>query len=74
MAQNQAKLRQVTYLPVDLKAMRCESGLTLREMCKRLNIDPSNYSKIERGLLPLTEELYQEISKVIFFPRSPTDH
>lgn len=34
------------------KKKRTELGLTLREFCKRNNIDPGNTSKIERGMFP----------------------
>ena len=29
--------------------LRIKKGITLREMCRRVNHDPSNFSKIERG-------------------------
>jgi len=29
--------------------LRISRGFTLREMCRRVNYDPSNWSKIERG-------------------------
>ncbi|MGB8952539.1 MAG: helix-turn-helix transcriptional regulator [Candidatus Aminicenantales bacterium] len=35
-----------------IKNKRIEKGLTLREYCRRMKLDPSNWSKIERGLLP----------------------
>jgi transcriptional regulator with XRE-family HTH domain len=35
-----------------LKEMRAKKGLTLREFCRLANVDPSNWSKVERGLLP----------------------
>jgi transcriptional regulator with XRE-family HTH domain len=34
-----------------LKHLRLERKLSLREFCQRVNVDPSNYSKLERGLL-----------------------
>jgi len=33
----------------NLYNLRIKKGLTLREMCRKVNYDPSNYSKIERG-------------------------
>ena len=33
------------------KSKRIEKGLTLREFCKKHNLDPGNISKMERGLL-----------------------
>lgn len=35
-----------------LKKRRAEFRLTLREFCLKAEIDPGNYSKIERGILP----------------------
>ena len=35
-----------------LKEMRSRKGLTLREFCRLANLDPSNWSKVERGKLP----------------------
>ena len=35
-----------------LKEMRSRKGLTLREFCRLANLDPSNWSKVERGILP----------------------
>ena len=31
--------------------LRIKKELTLREMCRRVNYDPSNFSKIERGIM-----------------------
>src|SRR5690242_10416265 len=35
-----------------LRALREKGGLTLRGFCSKHGLDPSNYSKLERGLLP----------------------
>lgn len=35
-----------------LKNLRIEKRLTLREFCHQLGLDPSNWSKIERGVNP----------------------
>lgn len=35
-----------------VKDMRLKADLTLREFCRQLNEDASNWSKIERGKLP----------------------
>ena len=35
-----------------LKELRINRNLTLREMCKKVSYDPSNWSKIERGKIP----------------------
>lgn len=35
-----------------LEKLRIKKGLTLRQTCRLLKYDPSNWSKIERGKLP----------------------
>jgi transcriptional regulator with XRE-family HTH domain len=35
-----------------VKSLRAKKEITLREFCQRADIDPSNWSKIERGLMP----------------------
>lgn len=42
-----------------LKELRIRKGLTLRNACRLLDYDPSNWSKIERGkLLPPSDEKF----------------
>jgi transcriptional regulator with XRE-family HTH domain len=35
-----------------LKGKRLEKDLTLRDFCRSAGEDPSNWSKVERGILP----------------------
>ena len=35
-----------------LKKLRLSKGITLREFCGKNGFDPSNYSRLERGLYP----------------------
>lgn len=37
-----------------IKELRLSKSLSLRKFCELCDIDPSNWSKIERNLLPLT--------------------
>jgi transcriptional regulator with XRE-family HTH domain len=37
---------------VYFKQKRIEKGYTLREFCRRFDLDPGNISKLERGMLP----------------------
>lgn len=37
------------------KQKRIEKGFTLREFCRRFDLDPGNISKLERGMLPPPE-------------------
>lgn len=50
-----------------VKTRRLEAGLSLREFCKLVELDPSNWSKIERGLFPATanRETLETIAKIV---------
>ncbi len=50
-----------------IKEIRLNKGMSLREFCKLTEIDASNWSKIERGLLapPQDEEKLKRIAKVL---------
>jgi len=50
-----------------IKERRIEKGLTLREFCRMIEVDPSNWSKIERGVLspPQDGEKLQRIAEVL---------
>ncbi len=41
---------------VYIKEMRLRKGLSLRAFCVESGVEPSNYSKVERGLLPPPSE------------------
>ena len=50
-----------------IKERRIAKGISLREFCKRIEIDASNWSKVERGLLspPQDEEKLKKIAQVL---------
>jgi len=50
-----------------IKESRIKKGISLREFCKRLEIDASNWSKVERGLLapPQDQEKLKKIAQVL---------
>ena len=50
-----------------IKTKRIEKKMTLREFCKRTKVDPSNWSKIERGLLapPKSKEVLGRIADIL---------
>jgi len=50
-----------------IKEKRIERGISLREFCKRIESDASNWSKVERGLLapPQDEEKLRKIAQVL---------
>ena len=61
----EAKIRQSEYYYVDLKQLRIYNGYTIRELCKKIKIDPINYYRMERGELPIDEDLYKKIVLII---------
>jgi len=50
-----------------IKEKRINKGIGLREFCKRMEIDASNWSKVERGLLapPQDEEKLRKIARML---------
>lgn len=58
-----------------VKEARIKAGLTLRGFCKIMTIDPGNWSKIERGILPppKSKRVLREIAKKLNFPENSDD-
>lgn len=52
-----------------VKDRRAEMEIGLREFCERISVDPSNWSKIERGIFqpPTDEVLIRKIATVLEF-------
>lgn len=50
-----------------IKKRRMDKGLGLREFCKQIEIDASNWSKVERGVLspPQDEEKLRNIAQAL---------
>lgn len=50
-----------------LKDLRIKKELSLREICKATNYDPSNWSKIERGVIspPSDEKILRKWAKTL---------
>lgn len=50
-----------------LGKLRAENNLSLRDVCKLIDYDPSNWSKIERGLIspPSEEKTLKSWAKVL---------
>ena len=50
-----------------VRSKRIENRITLREFCRLAQFDPSNWSKIERGVLqpPKSKEVLDEIAKML---------
>ncbi len=58
-----------------VKEKRLQQDLSLRKFCEKLNYDPSNWSKIERGLLsaPNDYELLTDICSILNFENESED-
>lgn len=50
-----------------LKSLRIKKELSLREICKAANYDPSNWSKVERGVIspPSDEKILRKWARVL---------
>ena len=50
-----------------IKSMRIKKDIGLREFCRRLSIDASNWSKVERGVLapPQDKDKLNQIAEVL---------
>lgn len=57
------------------KKKRMESGLTLREFCRKHEFDPGNMSKLERGLLPppQSNEIKEQYAKALGIGKGTDD-
>lgn len=56
-----------------LKSLRIEKNLSLREICKSANYDPSNWSKIERGKIspPSDEKTLKKWANILGLSKKP---
>ena len=54
-----------------VKGLREKRGLSLRKFCRLANLDPSNWSKVERGLLspPRSRKVLNDIASVLLIPK-----
>lgn len=59
-----------------VKDLRQKCGLSLREFCRLTEIDPSNWSKVERGLLPppRSQGQIRDIASVLALPRESEEY
>lgn len=58
-----------------IRRKRLEERYSLREFCKQLEIDASNWSKVERGKLPAPEdkEYLESIAKFLSIKKSSSE-
>ena len=59
-----------------VRSQRIKNGTTLREFCRRVDQDPSNWSKIERGILapPKTPDQLSKIAEVLGFQAGSNEY
>jgi transcriptional regulator with XRE-family HTH domain len=59
-----------------IKELRIRKEITLREFCRRANLDPSNWSKVERGLLPppKSKKILEEIAQILKLKKDEDDY
>jgi len=58
-----------------VKESRLKKGITLREFCRKMEFDASNWSKIERGTLmpPKSARVLKKIAEMLEFPEKSED-
>jgi len=59
-----------------IKDLRVEKEITLREFCKTAGLDPSNWSKIERGIHtpPKSKEVLEQIATTLGLPENSPEY
>lgn len=59
-----------------VKDLRIKNALTLREFCRIANLDPSNWSKTERGIFPppKSKQILQEIALIFNLKEGSEDY
>ena len=58
-----------------VKETRERNGLSLREFCRLANLDPGNWSKVERGIFPppRNRQCVSDIASVLFLEQGSDD-
>lgn len=59
-----------------IREKRIATGLTLREFCRIIGFDASNWSKIERGLFspPQSKQVLDDIASALNIPKGGEDY
>jgi transcriptional regulator with XRE-family HTH domain len=59
-----------------IKELRIRNEITLREFCRKANVDPSNWSKVERGKLPppRSKEFLNGIAEILRLNKDMDDY
>jgi len=58
-----------------IREKRIQAEMSLREFCRQAELDPSNWSKVERDLLPAlaTRDSLENIAKLLKLKKGSTD-
>lgn len=58
-----------------VKDSRLKKGFTLRDFCRLMEFDASNWSKVERGVLmpPKSPKVLKKIAEILEFPEKSDD-
>lgn len=59
-----------------VKELRLKKRITLRDFCRAAGYDPSNWSKIERGLLPppKSKEIIKSVAEALRLDENSEEH
>ena len=59
-----------------IKSTRAKNRITLREFCRLVQIDPSNWSKVERGVLqpPRSKEVLGGIARTLHLKKGSEEY
>jgi len=59
-----------------IKSLRIKNEITLREFCRQINVDPSNWSKIERGIQtpPKSKKFLEAIAEILKLKKGEEDY
>ena len=52
-----------------IRTLRADSGISLREFCVKMGVDPGNWSRIERDLAnpPTDQKFFNKLQKILKF-------
>jgi len=65
MTNKKAQVKKYTIHKVDFKKLRKRAGLTQAELARKMGIFESQICKYENGYLILTEQMWNNIKKVL---------
>jgi transcriptional regulator with XRE-family HTH domain len=60
-----AQVQDTETTKIDIKSMREKAGYTVRQMANKMKIDKAYYSRMERGIVPMTKERYNKFLTIV---------